>query len=66
MPATVDGDEFHLDLRAVAPEEVLDVKSAGDFRLEQVRGAGEIIEIGEILPDTPTTGPCRARTNRRT
>ena len=45
MPAAVNGNEFHFNLRVVAPEYLLDVKSVGHLGLARFGRADDVVEV---------------------
>ena len=49
MPAAVNGNELHFNLRVVAPEYLLDVKSVGHLGLARFGRADDVVEVRKIL-----------------
>ena len=49
MPAAVNGNEFHFNLRVVAPAYLLDVKSVGHLGLARFGRADDVVEVRKIL-----------------
>ena len=45
MPAAVNGNEFHFNLRVVAPEYLLDVKSVNHLGLARFGRADDVVEV---------------------
>ncbi len=49
MPAAVNGNEFHFNLRVVTPEYLLDLKSVGHLGLARFGRADDVVEVRKIL-----------------
>jgi hypothetical protein len=49
MSTAVNGNQFHLYIRVVAPEHLLHANSVGHLGLIPFRCAGDVVEVRKIL-----------------